>query len=232
MSDPNDPRPLRVFTFPDRPDAILIYVPDGQELWLPRMRTPFNRYDVAMQLGGADIPAAVRDTVPGRFTHAMKLAVADDRATRGQMEREREAARCVEIKDHPEATTYQQKRAALVLAKSKIDDELRDLKVQIGRAKSRAATTGQFLPVAEFRAKESRIVDLQTTSLAIQKRLGDLRRQEAAETKQAEPGRMKRFIELSKRYLSREQYQSLWAEVDAVGVAVNDEKAAAEGAER
>ncbi len=40
--DPNDPRPLRVTLFPEHPQTILIYVPGGQSLWLPELRTPFE----------------------------------------------------------------------------------------------------------------------------------------------------------------------------------------------
>lgn len=85
MIDSDDGSPIRVFTFPDRADALLIYVREGQELWLPRLRSPFQRYELAMRLGEVDINATVRDSSRRRRagrTRTARVARARDRRRR------------------------------------------------------------------------------------------------------------------------------------------------------
>lgn len=214
--DPNDQRPLRVMVFPDRPDVLLIYVPEGQELWLPRLKTPFDRHAVAMALGDAEIEARVRESVPGRYKIALTQALNEHKSEDAQRSREEEAARTHRVRTSKEATTYDLKRRELIAAKDKIDAELRTLKEEVGRAKANAATTGTFLPVKTFRDKMARITDLQSKSLAIQYQLGQLRKAEAAFNVAQGRRREEVFIDLVKKQLPEEEYKALWRQVDAV----------------
>ena len=216
MSDPNDPRPLRVMVFPDRPDVLLIYVPEGQELWLPRLKTPFSRHAVAMALGDVDIEARVRESVPGRYKDALAGVLNDHKSEDAQRRREEEAARTSRVKTSKEATTYELKRLELVDAKAKTDAALRELKEEVGRAKARAATTGTFMPVATFRDKTAQIVELQNRSLAIQHQLGQLRKTEAAFNVERSKRREEIFINLVRSRLPKEEFKDLWQHVDAL----------------
>jgi hypothetical protein len=216
MSDPNDPRPLRVMVFPDRPDVLLIYVPEGQELWLPRLKTPFDRHVVAMALNDVDIDARVRESVPGRYKGALTQALSDHRSEDGSRRREEEAARAARVKTSKEATTYDLKRRELVEEKAKTDAQLRALKEEVGHTKAVAATTGNYMPVSTFRNKTDRIADLQNKSLAIQHQLGQLRRTEAAFNVERSKRREESFVSVAKEHLSKEEFKMLWDRVDVI----------------
>jgi hypothetical protein len=211
----DDPRPIRVMVFPSRPDVLVIYVPEGEELWLPRMRSPFSRYDVANKLGEVDIPARVSESVPGRFTHAVEQAINAARAERNQRQREEEAARIAAVITSPEATDLDKERAKLLVEKQEVDDRIRQLKINIGSAKAAAATKGEYLPPAKFRLLQDRLTTSQTRSLAIQRRLGEIKKERRDGNVAAQPDRDRRFIDLVKQVLPREQLQDLWDQIDA-----------------
>lgn len=210
MSDPNEVRPLRVMVFPDRPDVLLVYVPVGQQFWIPSLQTPLTRNVVAQALRDHDIAARVVESTAGRFTRALARAQQDAKAERGSKEREREAAACVQIHMSPTATTYEKKRAELIAEKHKVDDELRTLKAEIGRAKATAFTSGKYMAVSEYRGKEERAADLATLSLAIQNRLSSLKQAKIAAEAALGPAREKRFIQAVKALLDPDEYQEMW----------------------
>lgn len=202
--------------FPDRPDVLLIYVPEGQELWLPRLRTPFDRHAVAMVLGDVDIEARVSESVPGRYKGALTQALSDHHAEDSSRRREEEAARLARVKTSKDATTYEQKRAELLEAKAKTDAEARSLKEEVGRAKARAFTAGNYMPMNQFHDKTARIAQLQDKSLAIQHQLGQLRRAEAAFNGERSRRREEIFIDLARKHLPKDEYKALWDRVDAL----------------
>lgn len=217
MADPNDPLPpIRVLTFATRPDVLLITVREGADFYLPRLRSPFDRHTVARALLDREIPAYVSEaSATGRYDKPLTKDEHDAKATRAQQAREAEAARAVEIRHSPNATTTELQRAELILDKQRIDCELRDLKAEIGRAKALAATRGTFLPVETFRRKERQIVELQTKSLAVQHRLGELKKQfkkeniEKANAKRQTA--LERFRDCARELLPEQTYLAIWA---------------------
>jgi hypothetical protein len=211
----DDPRPIRVMVFPSRPDVLLIYVPEGEELWLPRMRSPFARHDVAMKLGEVDIPARVSESVPGRFTHAVEQAINAARSERNQRQREEEAARIATVIANPDATDLDKERAQLLAEKQEVDDRIRKFKADVGSAKAAAVTKGEYLPPAKFRQLNDRLAQDQARSLAIQRRLSEIKKERKAENITQHADRDRRFIELVKQVLPREQLQDLWDQIDA-----------------
>lgn len=240
MIDPDDLRPIRVMVFPQRPDVLLVYVPEGQELWLPRLPTPFDRFEVARVLGDAEVKARVAESTLGRFATAFEKAFLDaqlvERAQNAQRQRELEAAKRVEILHSPTATTTALKRIALIEEKLKVDEEIRQLKTLIGRAKADVVSRGVYQDPVKFRRNEKRLADLQTMSLAMQAELGQLKKQLAAENVAIEAARKKspkvsrnespaereernrtdavRFVEAARKTLSRESYLAIWAEAN------------------
>jgi hypothetical protein len=208
-----DPRPLRISLFPEHPQTILIYVPEGQSLWLPTLPTPFDLDVVSDALDARDVPHNTREGDRDRWWRNIKQSEGDERATQGQLKRAEEAARQVQIHLSPDATSLEKQRAEVILLKHKIDDEIRQLKVQVGRAKANAATRGVYEPPDVFRRREQRLADLQTSSVATQKKLGELRAQQRQ--RPVSNNREERFVTKAKRYLTREQFMEIWTEIDA-----------------
>lgn len=215
MSDPNDPRPVRVMLFPDKPQAILIHVPGGQSLWLPPLATPFDLDAVCGALDDHDVSHVTTEGDAGKWWVNATQQEKEEKAERASQEKQQLAERMVRIKLSPAATTFEKQRAELVLEKQKADDELRRLKLAISKAKSNAYLQGTYLTTRDFREKQQRLADLQMVSLALQARLGELRRQRSEAARDSEESRQRRFIEKAKRYLTRDQYLAIWAEVTA-----------------
>ncbi len=67
-------------------------------------------------------------------------------------------------------------KAELIAQKLKVDAEISELKVRIGRAKSIARTAGSFMKVSDFRRLEEQLLRLKSESQAIQARLGELKK--------------------------------------------------------
>lgn len=209
-----DLRPLRISLFPEHPQTILIYVPEGQSLWLPTLPTPFDLDVVSDALDARDVPHNTREGDRDRWWRNLKQSESDDKATLGAQKRAEEAARQVQIHLSPESTSLEKQRAEVILLKHKIDDEIRQLKVQVGRAKANAATRGIYEPPDVFRRREQRLADLQTSSVATQKKLGELRAQQRQQ-RPVSNNREERFVEKAKRHLTRAQFMEIWAEIDA-----------------
>ena len=181
MFDPNDPRPLRIMIFPDKPQTILIHVPEGQTLWLPTLATPFDLDAVCKALDDRDVPHVSIEGDPGRWWRNATQLENEEKAERLSIQKQEQAERRVRITLSPKATTIESQRAELILEKQKADDEIRQLKAQIGKAKTDAYTSGTYLPPLVFQTKQQRLVDLQAVSLALQGRLAELRRQQKAQ---------------------------------------------------
>ncbi len=92
--------------------------------------------------------------------------------------------------------------------KHKVDDEIREIKVQIGKAKTNVVLHGVYEPVPVFRGRETR--------LALQRKLGELKVQwKAQRPEAASKGREERFVQKAKRHLTRDQFMAIWAEIAA-----------------
>lgn len=216
-----DPRPLRITLFPEHPQTILIYVPEGQTLWLPTLATPFDLDAVSDALDAHDVPHDTREGDRNRWWRNVKQSENDAKAVLKQQQLGEEAARHVQIHLSPTATTYEKQRSEIVLMKHKVDDEIRQLKVQIGKAKTNAAIQGMYEHSNVFRRREQRLADLQTTSLALQRKLTELKalKHQHAETRSRE----ERFIKKAKQYLTREDFMAIWSEIDAEEAASSTE---------
>lgn len=214
--DPNDPRPLRIMIFPDNPQTILIHVPEGQSLWLPILATPFDLDAICQALDDRDVPHVTTEGDPGRWWRNASQQENEEKADRLNQQKHEEVARRVHITTSPNATTIEKQRAELMLEKVKADEEIRQLKAEISKAKA-DAYSGTYLPPLVFQTKRQRLADLQTVSLALQGRLGELRRQQKAQNVELnnDKSREERFIQKAKRHLSRDQFLTIWAEVNA-----------------
>jgi len=208
-----DARPLRFTLFPEHPQTILIYVPEGQTLWLPTLPTPFDLDVVCDKLDAHDVPHDTREGDRNRWWRNLKQSEDAEKSVLVQQKREEDAARHVQIHLSPTATTFEKQRSEVGLLKHKVDDEIRQIKVQIGRAKANAAVRGVYEPPDVFRQREQRLADLQTTSIALQRKLGELKGQQHQQL--SSKGREERFVQKAKRHLTREQFMEIWAEIDS-----------------
>jgi hypothetical protein len=212
LTKPHDIRQLRITLFPEHPQTILIYVPDGQSLRLPALPTPFDIDTVCDILDDHGIPHDAKEGDRNRWWRNLKQSENEDKSVQGIRQREAEAARHVQIHLSPVATTFEKQRSEVFLMKCKAEDELRQLKAEASRARANAATRRVYEPADVYHQRARRIVDLQTTVIALQKKLGDLKAQQHRERKVA--NREELFVQKAKRHLTREQFLAIWKEID------------------
>jgi len=221
MTEFDDLRPIRVLVFPRRPDVLLIYVPEGQELWLPRLRSPFQRGAVAKKLGDVDVPARVHESVLGRFTEAAERALRNVQEERAQRQRAEEASRVAGVVADPKASDFERERARLISEKYEMEAHATQLKKDIKVAKwQETLTTSADLkpdlqPAGRVKALQDQLTACRTRELAIAKRLSEIKKEmHAARVARDRVDPNGRFIEIAKRYLSKKEFLAIWAEVN------------------
>ncbi len=216
-------RPVRIFTFPDRAEALLLYIPEGLEVSLPPLKPPFVRFAVAQILSNAGISAFVKDSGLGRFRDPVSRAVTAD-ARRIETERQRHA-RLANIDNIKRATSeqvsdLQRRRSELVVAKLKLDEESAALEVSIREARA-LARSPDVLDHKEMLRRSQILQDLVSRHLEVKKemtalatQLGELRQQLRDEHDRKEPARLDRFLSLVRDHLGADRYRELWDEAD------------------
>lgn len=204
-ADPRGPRPLRVFVFRDRPDALLVLVPEGTtEVLLPELAAPFTQQGAAMAFGEARVPARVFESVAGRWSHAMTKADRDAKATRAQEALQREAMEASILKGSTVPTIRE--RAEAMERKLAVDDEIRELKLAIGKAKSDVHTKRVYMEPDKFRRLEQRLAKLKVESQALQAKLAELRKSEKGQGAKGARSEAQRFMDAAADMLSPEVY--------------------------
>ena len=209
-------RPIRVITFPERPEALLI-VADALPA-LPAMPGPFANIQVRAALRDAGIDARVTEEVPGRWIYALRRTQADERAERAQRDKLRIATEAALATQSPDAIVRD--RADVVRQKLEADESIVQLKAKIAAAKNTAATRGIYMDRDDFRSLEARLDQAKLLSQGLQGQLTVLRQREreqgAARHQQAQNrSREKAFISAARRMLDPEDFAEIWAMVDA-----------------
>lgn len=209
---------IRIMIFPSRPDCILFYVPDGEQLTIPPVPAPFNKKSVADIFAGANVACRITESVPGRWTESMMMMRKADKAERRQLQTQREASQATIERG---GTLLARTRAEAITRKHLVDEQIREIKTWIGQAKSRAFS-GQYERPELFRAKQRDLAELQTESLAIQQQLGALKKQEKAENIAASNEEMQMFRRAARRVLTEAQFDAI---LDAMADDLDDEDA-------
>jgi hypothetical protein len=173
--------PIRIDVFTDRPGFLLLFVPPGRTFRFPDgLHAPFERVALAEALGLAGVDARVRavhsDASLGRVFTKTENERRSERAQRESLREAREHS-ILRGSTSPVVAIHSE----CVLRKQAVDGKLRSLKAKLSEAKTRAATTGHFLPRADFLKLEQDVEDAKAESLALQSRMGELRRQEKRE---------------------------------------------------
>lgn len=176
--DTNDGRLPRIMIFPDRPDCLVVYLPEGISLHMPTLHAPFDKEGVAVAFADAGVNVRISEGTPGQWNAAYSWLHKNERAERGQRMRLMQA---VANQKRLDMGGIAGSRAKVIDEKNQIDEEIRNLKVRLNEAKARAATHGEYMPVNIYRSMESELQQLKDKSQAMQTRIGELRDQERAE---------------------------------------------------
>lgn len=179
MPEETNGRVPRLTVFPDRPDCLVVYLPEGSTLPLPPLASPFTRDGVSEACAQAGLDVRVSEGTPGKWDAAYRALRRAEASERGQRQRLREAAKNAERLGCESLAA--RSRAESLARKNEVDENIRVLKAELNEAKSRAFTSGQYLPVRTYRTKEKRLQVLKDESQALQTRIGELREAERRE---------------------------------------------------
>jgi hypothetical protein len=209
----SDGRAIRIFVFPERPDALLVHVPEGKPLALPVLSTPFVKGEVssACKLAGVDV--RVRESTPGRWTPALERAKNDERGEIAQRQRLREATEAKILADTGDPIFKD--RAEVLRRKHLVDEEIGRLKTQIGDAKASVRARGVYMDPHAYRRLEAKLAGLKVESQALQARLGELREAEKERDRAAHDAErstfLGRFVEAAREMLDPETFAEIVA---------------------
>lgn len=207
---------VRIVLFDSDPCAMLLFSEDAS-VALPALTPPFTKKSIADAIaevhGSADnFQISVMPTA-GRYTAGiarMRNASKAERASRQLL---------TEIGTHKmmlgATGDIEKERSRLMLEKHEVDDLVRGFKAQIHDAKAARALRGEYMNAAQFRLLETELAAHQKRSLAIQNSLSELKRRRVAADKDDEPNRHRRFVELAREYMSRDEYMEIWDMVRA-----------------
>lgn len=198
--EPNT-RPIRIMIFPDRPDCILFYVPDGEVLSIPALPAPFYKKSIADLLAGAQVKYRLTESVPGRWTDSvltLRKAEKAERAQRANLEAARSAAL------QRSGGELARSRAEAMGKKLAVDAQIGEIKTWLGKAKSTAFSRGTYENPDRFRRKERELEELKQESQALQVRLSELKKQEKAENIAASNEWLGQFYKSAKYVLPQE----------------------------
>lgn len=212
-----DEADIRVLTFTDRPECLLIVATSDGAITLPRLRAPFVKHEVTRSLSEAGIRSRVSETQAGRWSRAAVKAHAAEKAERFQQNKQREATEATLLRGAESVAARD--RAEAIASKHAVDETIRNLKAKIGEAKSKRATTGQHMDPHAFRRLERDLALAQTESLALQTRLGELKKAEKAENirlaNEQQSTFRGAFFAAAKRTLDRAVFLDLLAQAEA-----------------
>jgi hypothetical protein len=198
---------LRVTCFTDRPEALLLFVPAGDRVSLPVLESPFVRAEVASALSKSGVDARVVESVAGRWTQAAQKARDAERAERHQRQHQNEATQAAILRNSANAAVRD--RAEAVARKLEVDTRIRTLKDTIARARSDAASMGRYMDPQSFRKLERELSALKDDSQALQTRLGELRRQEAASNQARWVAELRAFRSAAHRILPADLFAAV-----------------------
>lgn len=194
---------VRARFFPTLPGAVLFFIPEGLKLDVQGLGGTFDREDLARACGDVQIS----EELPGRWTTPILRARSAAKAERNQRHKEQEATEAAVLRGSVDPN--ERDRAKLVLQKQEADARCRDLKNQITRAKTEAATRGVYMPPRQFRALELELESAKQRCQAIQAMLGQLREAQKAQNMLNHATFERAFLEAAREILHEEDLEDL-----------------------
>ncbi len=114
-------------------------------------------------------------------------------------------------------------RAEAITARTKIDEELRGLKLQLADAKAKVAIEGVYADRAWYLKTEERIVVLKGESLAMQSTIGRLRDEEREQNRSKHESRDEHFRKAAYEILTKEQFGAIEAAAEEAWLETGNE---------
>ncbi len=170
---------IRLFVFPQRPDFLLVYAPGGATFSLPLLTVPLTRTMVSQAMAKTGQSYTVSETTPGRWQHAMTMAVNAERGESRQRQLAVEATQAALLRSSNNPIVRE--RSEVILHKQEVDERIRALKDKIAKAKKDAFEKGKYMPRSAFVGLERELHDKQNESVALQSTLRTLREDEKRE---------------------------------------------------
>jgi hypothetical protein len=203
----------RILVFPESPDCMMVFAEDRDVVRLPVLSPPFMKADVAKALADAGIEASVWEGHTGRWTRAQLQARAAVKSERRTLQNERAAIHAVALKGalYPEIRD----RAEAMAKKQSVDAELRELKEKLAAAKRNARVNQVYLSLEEMERLTGRIAELQKESLALQAKMGELRKVEAQRNREEHQTTAERFMHVAFRVHGEDVCNRLLEEAEA-----------------
>lgn len=198
--------------FPDRPDCLVLYLPEGIELRTPVLQSPFDKAELTMAFADEGEDVRVSEGTPGQWNAAYSWLHKDERSERGSRHRLAQAVRNAERLAKGGAAAS---RAEAIQEKLRVDDEVRQLKAQIGEVRSRAFTRNEYIPADAYRKMEADLKTLKDKSQALQLRIGELRDAEKRENEEASRTYAEKFVRAAHAVLSDDLLQRVHGVVRA-----------------
>lgn len=204
---------IRVMVFRDRPDCLLVHVPEGASVAFPSLSPPFTVESVREACRAAGVEVRVTEAIKaGRWTDSINKLRMAERAERASKNRLAESVAHAAAASSPDTPLFAH-RKHLIEQKTAVDDELRKLRAELGEARSMAHLHGVFMDPAVFRRKNARVTQLSNESLSLQNVLTELKDRIKEQNRQRSQDSRERFIRLAQKRMPQELWDELWEAV-------------------
>src|SRR5262245_43018899 len=165
---------IRARYFPKWPGAVLFFIPEGLRLTVRELEAPCERE----QLQRACDDLQISEAEPGRWTQSILMARAAAKAERQQRQNQQEASEAAILRGSVDPK--ERDRAKLLQEKHRVEGRMREIKATLAEAKSRASTTGCYMPPRQYRGLESELGQTKQQVEAINAQLGQIKAAEKA----------------------------------------------------
>lgn len=214
-------RPMRVFVFTDRTDALLVCAPDGASVALPEMRPPFTRQSVVATLRDAGITCRVTEGPAGRWTPSILMAKSAAKAEAKQRENLAKASSATILLSSNEP--LEQHRADIILRRQAVDETIGRLKAELAEAKRVAYERAVYMERQTWVRKTKRLEDLKAESQALMAALSEVNRKLKDRNVRCQSSPNHAFVRAAFRLLDEETLRRIEIETDAASDAEGTE---------
>lgn len=196
---------LSVSTFSSDPDFLLVWAPQEGTVRLPEMSAPFTIMNVKAAFRQAGIEVVVTESVVGReLREVVRLRRQQARDATRQQQQLRQSYESAVLRGATSVAVGQ--HAECLAKKLEVDEELRQTRQHYQAVCAAKNVDGVRMDRHAFLRLQQRLEQLKQESQALQYRMGELRRQQKEENKQASDND---FRQAARRILSAEQFDQV-----------------------
>lgn len=206
---------IRITIFPDDPNLLLVYVPDGMTAVLPPIDAPFAMEAARASIKETDVPFRVSEGVIGRHLREVVRARKNDaRAERRNVQLLSEAISAA--MGSGSISSVARERSEVLKQKIAVEEELRRAKAYLGDVRADAATRGVYLSRDAYALAEKNVNELKGRAMVLATRLSELKKREKEENIAKSQAKEEHFKQAAGRILDRETYLSIWREAERI----------------